>query len=70
MLNWFRRGFREGKRGSDRGYMSVGTQVVGNEEEFFSRNREAFAIGLNVLRMRRGSEGDGEKAVFELLNRL
>ena len=60
----------KGNGGSEGGYGSVGTQVVGNEEEFFSRNREAFAIGLNVLRVRRGSEHDGEKTVFELLNRL
>lgn len=58
---------KEGGR-NDGGYLSVGTQVVGNEKEFFSRNREASAIGLNVLRVRGERKIDGEKAVFELLN--
>lgn len=38
--------------GKSGGYLAVGTQVVGNEEEFFPGNGETAAIGLNVLRMK------------------
>lgn len=56
--------------GKSGGYLAVGTQVIGNEEEFFPGNGETAAIGLNVLRMKGKGKENEEKPVFQLLDGL
>lgn len=56
--------------GKSRGYLAVGTQLVGDEEEFLPGNGETAAVGLNVLRMKRKRRENEEKAVLQLLDGL